>query len=60
MKSYTKICESEYGDNPNNFHISKHGDEIHVELTYPNIATGSSCLRQSRICSRQRWCEVAL
>lgn len=30
-----KIYESEYGDSPNNFHITKRGDTLSVELTYP-------------------------
>lgn len=29
------IHESEYGQSPMNFHIAKHGDQLHVTLTYP-------------------------
>lgn len=32
---HKKIHESEYGESPLNFHVAKHGDELHVELTYP-------------------------
>lgn len=32
---YKKIHESEYGYGPCNFHVTKDGDELHVELTYP-------------------------
>jgi len=30
-----KIYESKYGDDPLNFHVYKHGNELKVELTYP-------------------------
>lgn len=30
-----KIHESDYGDGPNNFHVRKYGNELHVRLTYP-------------------------
>ncbi len=33
--THKKIHESEYGESPLNFHVWKHGDELHVELTYP-------------------------
>ena len=29
------IHESKYGGDPNNFHVHKRGDELHVTLTYP-------------------------
>jgi hypothetical protein len=32
---YIKIHESEYGSSPENFHISKSGDQLNIELTYP-------------------------
>ena len=32
---HKKIHESEYGESPFNFHVSKHGDELHVDMTYP-------------------------
>lgn len=35
LENYLKILESEYGGSPNNVHISRHRDELHVELTYP-------------------------
>lgn len=42
MKPMTEIIreqirESEYGDSPNNFHIRRDGDELSVEITYPQI-----------------------
>ena len=30
-----KIHESEYGRGPNNFHVTKNGDTLEVDLTYP-------------------------
>ena len=30
-----QIHESDYGNSPNNFHISKEEDRLHIELTYP-------------------------
>jgi len=38
-KIYEKIRESEYGDSPNNVHITRRGDTILIEPTYPNIST---------------------
>lgn len=35
MSKYEKIHESEYGDEPHNFHVGKGGDTLTVELTYP-------------------------
>ena len=35
-----KIRESEYGGSPQNLHISRHGEELHVEMTYPNLGEG--------------------
>ena len=35
MTDHKKIHESKYGDSPMNFHVSKHGDELSVTLTYP-------------------------
>jgi hypothetical protein len=32
---YVKLHESQYGEGPQNFHIAKHGDELHAVLTYP-------------------------
>jgi len=37
-----KIHEAEY-DGLNNFHIIKQNDELHVTLTYPNIASLDQC-----------------
>lgn len=34
---FERIRQSEYGDSPNNFHITRRGDVLSVELTYPNI-----------------------
>lgn len=34
---YEKIRESEYGVSPNNVHITRRGDTLCVENTYPNI-----------------------
>ncbi len=36
---YEKIRESEYGDSPNNVHITRRGDTISIEPTYPSIST---------------------
>lgn len=30
-----KIFKSEYGNSPNNFHVAKYNDILHIELTYP-------------------------
>lgn len=35
MTEHMEIHKSTYGDKPFNFHIAKHKDELHVELTYP-------------------------
>ena len=35
MSNHRKIHESAYGGTPDNFHIIRHDDELHVELTYP-------------------------
>ncbi|KQO69522.1 hypothetical protein ASF22_02625 [Methylobacterium sp. Leaf87] len=35
MSGYRKIIESAYGDAPDNFHVARSGDELHVDLTYP-------------------------
>lgn len=35
MSDHRKIIESQYGDHPDNFHIERHDDELHVTLTYP-------------------------
>lgn len=35
MTTHRTIHESEYGQSPMNFHVAKHGDELHVDLTYP-------------------------
>lgn len=35
MSDYKKVHESEYGSGPMNFHVSKRGDAVSVELTYP-------------------------
>lgn len=32
---HKKIFESEYGESLFNFHVTKHGNELHVDLTYP-------------------------
>ena len=32
---HKKIHESEYGESPMNFHVTKHDDVLRVELTYP-------------------------
>ena len=32
---HRKIIESPYGDHPDNFHVERHDDELHVTLTYP-------------------------
>lgn len=34
MNEYVKLHESEYGKGAN-FHITRHGDQIDIELTYP-------------------------
>ncbi len=36
---YEKIRESEYGDSLNNAHITRRGDTLSVELTYPKISS---------------------
>lgn len=36
-KIYEKIRESDYGRSPNNVHITRRGDTLSVEHTYPNI-----------------------
>ncbi len=33
MTDHVKIHESKYGDSPNNFHVTKRGPELHVDLT---------------------------
>ncbi len=35
---YEKIRESEYGDSPNNVHITRISDTLSVEMTYPEIS----------------------
>jgi len=35
MTDHVKIHDSKYGDSPMNFHVAKHKDEVHVDLTYP-------------------------
>jgi len=32
-----KILESKYGNDPHNFHVTKNGNTLEIELTYPNI-----------------------
>ena len=32
---YRRIIESPYGSEPDNFHVSRSDDELHVTLTYP-------------------------
>lgn len=36
---FEKIRTSEYGDSPNNVHITRRSDTISIGLTYPNIST---------------------
>lgn len=43
-----KIFESEYGGGPNNFHITKDGEQLNVELTYPPKVDGSNPHNQVR------------
>jgi hypothetical protein len=43
MSSESIIHKSEYGSQPNNFHVAKRDDTLYVELTYPNIATPEQC-----------------
>lgn len=31
------ICESEYGDGPNNLHVRQCGGTVSVVMTYPNV-----------------------
>ena len=45
---HKKIHESEYGSSPFNFHVSKHGDELHVELTYPPWTDADNKNKQCR------------
>lgn len=42
MDEYRRILESEYGDSPNNFHVTRRGHTLGVRLTYPNI-TKAGC-----------------
>lgn len=37
---FEKIRESEYGSSPNNVHLFRRGDELHVEVTYPQVTKG--------------------
>lgn len=43
-----KIHESEYGGSPKNFHVTKCGDELHVELTYPPYTDADNAAGQCR------------
>ncbi len=48
MSDHVKIHESKYGDSPFNFHVAKHKDELHVELTYPPRADEDNSHGQCR------------
>lgn len=37
--TYQRLIESEYGQSPNNFHVSRDDDTLSVTLTYPNLGT---------------------
>lgn len=43
-----RVYESEYGDSPNNFHVTKSGAELRVELTYPPYTDGENTRGQCR------------
>ena len=34
---FVEIHKSPYGDGPENYHLARIDDELHVELTYPKI-----------------------
>lgn len=45
---YRQIIESAYGGSPDNFHVARKDDELHVELTYPPYTDADNANGQCR------------
>lgn len=45
---HEEIYKSQYGGGPNNFHVTKNGDTLDVELTYPPRSDAENTKNQCR------------